>query len=187
VPPPPPPPVYRARPRRRTELVYVVEEPEAPRRLAVTLNPLILVWGRLSANVELQLAPHHSLLASPNALILPAGRGGSHNVVSEGLGFASRESSSLGIEVGYHYWWYWRSSLRGPFLGPSLLLGSTTQANVGDPTQAQGYWGMAFDAGWQEVQPGGFTIGGGAGLGLVHMADSTAVYPRLLFQVGWSF
>ena len=198
--PPPPPPVYRARVRRRTEdgtspaspergrnlALYAVEEPEE-RRVALTLNPLGLVWGRLSANVEVQLAPRHSLIVSPNALVLPAERGGAHNTVSQGLGFASRGSSSIGVEIGYHYWWYWRSSLRGPFLGPSLLLGSTTQANVGDPTQGQTYWGLAFDFGGQEVLPGGFTIGGGAGLGLIHLADSTGVFPRVLFQIGWSF
>jgi hypothetical protein len=199
--PPPPPPVYRAHARRRAEDgtstaspergrslgVYVVEEPEE-RRVALTLNPLGLVWGRLSANVEVQLAPRHSLVVSPNALILPAERGmTAHSTVSQGLGFASRGSSSIGVELGYHYWWYWRSSLRGPFLGPSLLLGSTTQANAGDPTQSQTYWGMAFDFGWQEVLPGGFTIGGGAGLGLIHLADSTGVFPRVLFQIGWSF
>jgi hypothetical protein len=164
----------------------VVEEPAA-RPLALTLNPLGLVWGRLSGNLEVQVAPHHSLVLSPNLLFLQLDRGTSRSLLSDGMGFSSRASSSFGVELGYHYWWYWRRALRGPYLGPSLLLGSTTQATVGDPSHAQTYVGVAFDVGEQEVLPGGFTIGAGVGLGLAHMADSSALFPRLLLQMGWSF
>jgi len=183
--PPPPPPAYRPHPRRREEVVYVVEEPALP--VAVTLNPAALFWGRLSANVEVQLAPHHSLVASPNALIFDEDRGGPNSALSQGFGFASPTSSSLGVELGYHYWWRWRRTLSGPFFGPSLLLGSTTNANVGDPRAGQTYWGFAFDVGEQEVLPGGFTIGFGLGLGVARMANWTAAFPRFLFQIGWSF
>ncbi len=72
-------------------------------------------------------------------------------------------------------------------LGPALLLGSTTDATVGDPTHAQSYWGIAFDVGWQEVIPGGFTAGVGAGLEVVRMAGTGGVVPRFLLQLGWSF
>jgi hypothetical protein len=168
--------------------VFYVEEQPVSRPVAVTFNPLALFLGRLSGNLEVQLVPHHSLIASPNVLLLQEMRGGGpHNAVSAGLGFASPTSSGIGVELGYHYWWYWRRALRGPFMGPSLLVGSTTQANVGDPTQAQTYWGLAFDVGGQEVLPGGFTIGGGFGLGVVRMANEIVAFPRLLLQVGWSF
>ena len=135
----------------------------------------------------MQLEPHHSLIASPNVLVVDANRGGAGSLVSEGLGFASQTSSSVGIELGYHYWLQWQRALRGPFLGPSLLLGRTTAANVGDPTYAHAYWGVAFDGGWQEVLPGGFTVGAGGGLELVRMAGTGAIVPRFLLQIGWSF
>ena len=183
--PPPAPPVYR--PRHRREVVAVYEEYDPPRPVAITWNPLALVGGRLSGNVEVLLAPHHALLVSPSALVLQADRGGRYNAESQGLGFASRSGGGFGLELGYHYWWRWSRDLRGPFLGPSLLLGSTTNATAGpDPASAQTYWGAALDAGWQAVLAGGFTLGAGVGLGLVHLGGASAIFPRLLLQVGWS-
>jgi hypothetical protein len=184
-PPPAAPPRYRAPRRRQAEVIYI-EEP-ASRSVALTLNPLSLFLGRLSGNVEVLVAPHHSVVFGPNILVLQEGRGDRYNLVSEGLGYATRTSSGLGFELGYHYWWPWQRSLRGPFLGPSLLIGSTTNASVGDPSRAQAYWGAAFDVGDQEVLPGGFTIGGGFGLAVVKMTDALALFPRLLVQAGWSF
>ncbi|HEY3819997.1 MAG TPA: hypothetical protein VGL81_22685 [Polyangiaceae bacterium] len=193
-PAPPPPPRYEpvappppyGHPRRRRETIYVYEEPVA-RPVAVTLNPAALVLGRLSANVEVLLAPHHSLVLSPNLLVFQEGHGGRYDLASEGLGFATQRSSGFGAELGYHYWWHWRRSLVGPYFGPSLLLGSVTNASVGPTASAQGYWGGAFDAGGQGVLPGGFTMGAGVGLGFVEMASVAAVFPRFLFQLGWSF
>jgi hypothetical protein len=184
---PPPPAPYRAsaRPPRTEEVVYV--EPPETHPVAVTLNPIGLLRGRLSANLEIEVEPHHSLVVSPNVLVFHANRGDPGSLLSEGLGFASPTSSSVGLEFGYHYWWRWSGTLRGPFLGPALLLGSTTDATVGDPTHAQSYWGIAFDVGWQEVMPGGFTAGVGAGLEVVRMAGTGGVVPRFLLQVGWSF
>ena len=180
----PAPTPYRA-PRRRRVEVFVSDE-EHGRPIALTLDPIPLVLGRLSANAEVLLSPHHAIVGSPNLLIFQLDRGGRYSLTSEGFGFASPTSGGFGIELGYHYWWQAHDSLRGPFFGPSLLLGATTQASVGDPSHAQGYWGFAFDVGGQEVFLGGFTIGGGAGLGIVKMADATALFPRLLVQVGWS-
>jgi hypothetical protein len=165
--------------------VYVVEEP-ASRPLAITFNPLPLLWGRLSANLEYQLAPHHSLVLSPNLLLFNVDRG-NNTLLAQGFGFARPDSSGIGGELGYHFWPRWSRSLRGPFLGPSFLLGSTGNASVGDGTHPQTYYGFAFDVGGQTVLPGGFTIGGGIGLGVIMMAGSAAVFPRALFQIGWSF
>ena len=184
---PPPPAPYRAsaRPARTDDVVYV--EPPASHPVAVTLNPIGLLRGRLSANLEVQIEPHHSLVVSPNVLVFHADRGAPGSLLSEGFGFATPTSGSVGIEFGYHYWWRWYRELRGPFIGPSLVLGSTTDAAVGDPTHAQSYWGLAFDVGWQEVLPGGFTAGVGVGLEIVRMAGSGGPVPRFLLQMGWSF
>jgi hypothetical protein len=182
---PPPPPVYRVGPHKvLDEPVYV--EPQR-NSIAVTLDPLDLVSGRLSANVEIQVQPHHAIIASANALIFDASRGGPHNVVSEGFGFATNLSSGFGVELGYHYWVDWARTLRGPFVGPSFLFGGTSQASVGDPSHTQPYWGFALDGGWQEVFASGFTAGGGGGLEMIRMAGTSAVVPRFLIQLGWSF
>lgn len=155
--------------------------------MAITFNPLGLFIGRVSANVEVLLAPHHSLIVSPNVLAFPEGRGGRYNVFNEGLGLATNSSTGFGGELGYHYWWRWRRTLSGPFIGPSFLAGSVTNAAVGPTNTAQAYWGLALDAGGQAVLPGGFTLGGGLGIGFVDMRGATAAFPRVLLQIGWSF
>jgi hypothetical protein len=164
-----------------------VSADEPSRVLALTLNPMALILGRLSGNLEWALAPHHALVVSPNVIVAQVSRGGRNSLVSQAYGFVTPGSSSVGLELGYHYWWHRRPALRGVFFGPSLLLGSTTEASTGDPSHAQTYAGAAFDVGAQEVIAGGFTIGGGAGLGFVRMADSTVLFPRFLLQLGWSF
>jgi len=162
-------------------------EEEPPRHpVAITLNPLPLFWGRLSGNLEVQVAPHHSLVVSPNLLVFNDNRD-APRALSNGFGFASSSSNGAGIELGYHYWGRWARSLRGPMLGPSLLLGSTSNAVVGDPARAQSYWGLAFDLGAQEVLSGGLTMGGGLGVGVIRMAGSETFFPRVLLQIGWSF
>jgi hypothetical protein len=108
-------------------------------------------------------------------------------MLSAGFGFAGATSSSLGLEVGYHYWFDARRALSGAFIGPSLLLGTTTQATAGDGTGWQGYWGGALDVGWQEVFPVGLTVAAGGGLAVAHAADVTAPYPRLVARAGWAF
>jgi hypothetical protein len=145
------------------------------------------VWGRLSANLEWRLAPHHSLVATPNALVFQADRGSRRVLLSEGFGFASPSSFGVGVEVGYRYWPTRDASLRGWFVGPAVLTGLTTEATVGDPTHAQGYWGVALDVGAQEVLANGFTAGVGGGVGVLGMAGETAVVPRVLLQLGWQF
>jgi hypothetical protein len=180
----PPAPVRR----RRPEGVAVLDDEPRRRPLALTINPLPVFFGRVSGNAEVLLLPHHSLVLSPNALLFPADRGGRGSLISEGMGFATRGSSSLGLELGYRFWWRANDALRGPFLGPSLLVGTTTQSSV-DPSRAMGYWGLAVDIGAQEVLRGGFTVGAGAGLGFVRIEQgvrATAFFPRLLVQVGWS-
>ena len=196
-PPAPPPPPLRAAPpptpvyvryRRRREVVALYEEYDPPRPFALTWNPAALVAGRLSGNFEVLVAPHSSLIVSPNALVLREDRGGRWNALSQGLGFASRTSDGFGLELGYHFWSRWSRDLRGPFFGPSLLAGSTTNATVGvNPGNAQPYFGFAVDAGGQAVVPGGFTFGAGLGLGFIHLGDANALFPRLLLQLGWSF
>ncbi|MCL2447988.1 MAG: hypothetical protein FWD17_03475 [Polyangiaceae bacterium] len=153
----------------------------------MTWSPLGFFWGRLSANVEWRIAPHHSIVGVPNALIFQVDRGEKRYLLSEGFGFASPSSFGGGAELGYHYWFSAEAPLRGWFFGPSLLAGVTTRATAGTTSRAQGYWGAALDLGVQEVLGNGFTAGLGGGLGFLHMADTSAIVPRAILQLGWSF
>jgi hypothetical protein len=175
----------RTRRVERSEDVVYVEPVVHP--LAVTLNPLDLFWGRISTNIEFQLEPHHSILVVPSVLAAHSNRGDPGDLLPRGFGFATTTSNGAGIELGYHYWLHWARVLRGPFLGPSFLLGFTTHPSVGDPNGTEGYWGLAFDAGWQEVIAPGFTAGAGLGVGWLRMSDTATAFPRFLVQVGWSF
>jgi hypothetical protein len=161
--------------------------PARPPATTLSWNPLGVFWGRLTGNFEVLVAAHHALVASPDVLVFRSDRGGPRSLLSEGFGFTTTPSLSFGAELGYHYWWSGLTSLRGPFFGPSLLVGATTHASVGDGSHVQPYLGAAVDVGAQEVLHGGFTAGAGVGLGVVHMADATELVPRLLGQVGWSF
>ncbi|MBV9949654.1 MAG: hypothetical protein JOZ69_22625, partial [Myxococcales bacterium] len=130
--PPPPPPPHRAGPpppRPHVARTYIWSPPEEPSRtLALTLNPLSIALGRLSGNLELLVAAHHALVLSANLLVAQVGRGGPGSLVSQAYGFVTEASGGLGAEVGYHYYaWRRRSVLRGPFVGPSVVVGSTTQ------------------------------------------------------------
>jgi hypothetical protein len=163
--------------------------PEEPRRrvIAISWSPVALAWGRLGLEGEFEVARHHAIVGAVNALVFEADRGGSGTMMSAGFGFASGASSSLGLEIGYHYWFDARRALSGVFLGPSLLLGMTDQATAGDGAGWQGYWGGALDVGWQEVFPVGLTVAAGGGLAVAHMADAAAPYPRLVARAGWAF
>jgi hypothetical protein len=157
---------------------------EGSRSVTLTLNPLGLTLGRLSGNIEIMLTPHHSVVVSPNLLVFHEERSG---LASHGLGFATYDSSSVGGEIGFHVWTWRPQSPERFFGGYSFLLGTVTDASVGTPGRMQVYWGVAVDAGGQAVFPGGFTVGGGLGLGFIDVASNVGFFPRLLLQLGWSF
>jgi hypothetical protein len=170
-------------------VIRVDRPPEAPPHspIVVSWSPVPLAWGRLGLEGELRIAPHHSLFGGLSGLLFSADRGGRATMFSAGFGFASDDSSGLGVEVGYHFWLEARRTLSGLYLGPSLVAGVTTRATAGDGTDARAYWGGAFDVGWQQVCPVGLTVAVGAGLGVSRMADVTEPYPRVVARVGWSF
>ncbi len=136
--PPPPPPARVVHVRARPE-----SSPDEPERRATVISwsPVPLAWGRLALEGELRVAGHHALFGGLSALVYQADRGGSGTMLSAGFGFASASSSGLGMEIGYHYWVDPRRDLAGAFLGPSLMLGTTTQATAGASTGWQGYFG----------------------------------------------
>jgi hypothetical protein len=163
--------------------------------VAVQGNPLGVVIGRYSADLEYLPAPHHALHLTPVGYFALPG------VADQYFGY--------GAEIGYR----WYSGVDGPtgfFLGGSVLVGSFTYVHTAQPglpgdvsddtTFAQ--VGGAIDAGYQLVFLGNFAVGAGVGLSYtvdtasptfeVGNHDDDLLYgaglrPRLLLSIGAAF
>jgi hypothetical protein len=131
--------------------------------VALQGNPLGLVIGRYSADLEYLPVPHHALHFSPVGYFALPG------VADELVGF--------GAEMGYR----WYSGLYGPhgfFLGASFIALSLQYSHgalPGVPLDAPEdtsfvQLGGAIDAGYQMVILGNFAVG--AGVGAQYTADT---------------
>ena len=99
------------------------------------------------------------------------------------LGYADDNSGGVGGEVGYHYWA--KRQVEGIYLGPSLIFGATFPPN---PGKTFGYYGGAFDVGYQYLFNNGFTLNAGGGIMIIDTAGAgVKAAPRLLAGIGWSF
>jgi hypothetical protein len=164
--------------------------------VALQGNPLGLIIGRYSADLEYLPVPHHALHFSPVGYFALPG------VADEITGF--------GAEMGYR----WYSGLYGPhgfFLGASFIALSLQYIHGAlpgvplDSPQDTSYvqLGGAIDAGYQLVILGNFAVG--AGVGASYTTDTTpptfpfqnhsssdllygsGLRPRLLLSVGAAF
>ena len=160
-------------------------EPEEPvvygrrRFLSVRANPLALFIGRLSADVEWMVAPHHALIGSPH-VTLAQSRG---DLPANATGFTGANATGFGVELGYHY--FPAPELEGLFFGPSLLLDSTRPAPGATRFTA---YGGAFDVGYQAVVGPGFTLAAGGGLLFITASGAPVkLAPRALLGIGWTF
>jgi hypothetical protein len=165
-------------------------EEERFRPLAVTLNPLTLLLGRLGANVEFLPAPHHGIMLNPY-----------YSSASLESGPFKTKFESYGAELGYHFYTGKRGA-NGFFVGPSFVLTRTKMssscADLGceaDPEVDFLSYGVALDLGGQVVFGNGVTLGAGGGLMYLKssaVADGSTTLrfegsvPRLLFTVGYS-
>jgi hypothetical protein len=171
---------------------------EGPRFKSVALegNPLGLVVGRYSADLEYLPAPHHALHLTPVGYFALPGVG------DELVGF--------GVETGYR----WYSGADGPqgfFAGASFIalslryLHAAVEGVAFDAPVDTSYvqLGGAIDVGYQLVFLGNFAVGVGAGV--QYTADTTeprfeypshpwhdlfygsGVRPRALLSVGTAF
>jgi len=120
-------------------------------------NPLGVILGRYSADLEYLPVPHHALHMTPVGYYALPG------VADQYFGY--------GAELGYRYY----SGVDGPqgyFVGGSVLVGTFTYAHTAQPgvpldvsddtTFAQ--VGGAIDAGYQIVCLGNLAVGAGAGV-----------------------
>jgi hypothetical protein len=141
-----------------------IDEGVSFKSVAVQGNPLGLVIGRYSADLEYLPAPHHAFHLTPVGYFALPG------VADELTGF--------GAEVGYR----WYSGQYGPhgfFVGASFVamslryLHAAQQGVTLDPPQDTSYvqLGGALDVGYQIVFLGNFAAG--AGVGVQYTTDST--------------
>jgi hypothetical protein len=179
-PPPTPPPPQRRDPDPPPRTF----EPETARMTSIRLNPLPFFVSRLSVDLEFMLAPHHALVVSPSVTFHKFALHRS-DTIAYGLGYAADDSAGFGTEVGYHYWL--RRHLQGIYLGPSVLIGATLPPT---PAKTYGYYGGAFDVGYQYLFSNGFTLNGGGGILIINATPTGSIVraaPRFLFGIGWSF
>jgi hypothetical protein len=173
-----------------------IDEGATFKSVALEGNPLGLVIGRYSADLEYLPAPHHALHLTPVGYFALPG--------------TSDELVGFGAETGYR----WYSSADGPqgiFAGASFIalslryLHAATEGVAFDAPVDTSYvqLGGALDVGYQLVFLGNFAVGAGAGVQIT--ADTTApqfeypshpwhdllygagVRPRALLSVGTAF
>jgi hypothetical protein len=160
------------------------------RPLALTLNPITLLLGRVGLNVEYMPAAHHGIMLNPY------------------FSSASAETDALrtnyfswGGELGYHFY-TGKKGANGFFVGPSFVFTRTTMGteciDAGctlEPEIEFTTYGVAVDFGGQHVFDNGFTIGGGGGLMYLKSSASAGggsfikfegTIPRMLFTIGYS-
>jgi hypothetical protein len=173
-----------------------IDEGEPFRSIDIQANPLGVVVGRYSLDLEYLPAPHHAVHLTPvGYYAIPA---------------TADSFQGFGAEAGYR----WYSGADGPegfFVGGSFLIGGYEYAHTpmtpstldpADDTQFLSIGG-AIDAGFQWVALGNFAIGAGAGVaytattqqprfGYANHAWEDLVYgegvrPRVLLSVGTAF
>jgi hypothetical protein len=154
------------------------------RRVTLIGNPFGLMVGRVSPEVQLMMAPHHGLVFNPYIRVID-----DFVLLTTSL----RREFGYGAELGYRYFTGKRGA-NGLFIGPSVIAAHDhVAAGIDAHSLAVGpenpsYVGAILDAGAQGILDSGFTIGGGAGGGVVHrLGGSPAFTARLLFTLGYSF
>lgn len=164
--------------------------PYAP--LAIEVNPLGVIMGRYSAQIEWAPVTHNVILVSPHII---------HTSADINTTVNSKESETftgVGGEVGYRYYTGHRG-MNGVFIGPSILVGAYNASFLGTD-QTFTNIGGAVDVGFKGLIADHLALGGGVGLEYLHVSHdfgdlptgqaaiaSSGVKPRLLFEAGYAF
>jgi hypothetical protein len=125
--------------------------------VALQGEPLAVIIGRFSADLEYLPDAHHALHLSPHTYYAFPGK--------------DDELDGFGAEVGYRFY----TGAHGPhglFMGASFLFGQYHYVHVStygpplDPPDDTHYYsfGGALDVGWQSIVLGNFAVGAGAGV-----------------------
>jgi len=172
-----------------------VGAPEEPHPFTIMANPLGLLIGRYSLQLEYQPVLHHAITLTPFYTHAPV------KVTIDGHEIDGGSLNGGGAELGYRFY----TGKKGPngfFVGPSFLFGSYTQSFEGQKGDSFTSMGGAVDFGGQAVIGSGFVIGGGFGIQWTKTSKdintenlnlASAIIagggtrPRFLFSVGYAF
>jgi hypothetical protein len=164
------------------------DAPDDVRHFAIEANPLGIIIGHYSAQLEWLLVAHHALVFNPH-----------FDYVSFSNNTLEQHFVGFGAEVGYRYYTS-RHDVAGFYAGPSLLLGTYSAGATGDSGSVSFQSiGGAIDIGGQAVVGPGVVIGAGFGLQYTAVNQSfqdlplTAsilagggIRPRFLFSIGYA-
>jgi hypothetical protein len=201
-PPPPPPVVELAKPANQDKVIVPGSGPA--RRFSIELNPLAAAAGRYGVNLEVALARHHVIIASPfyqtfQPYVF-------ERIMPKAVDSSRGAPAKVGGELGYRVYTGQRGA-NGFFAGASgvampLALPHITESYKAELTSFYAFGG-AVDIGIQGITDSGFTIGAGVGaMYLVYDAPKSAAVPagvppvnytephflpRVLLSAGWSF
>jgi hypothetical protein len=125
--------------------------------VALQGNPLDLIIGRFSADLEYLPDVHHALHLSPHTYYALPG--------------TDDELDGFGTEAGYRYY-FGTYGPHGLFMGASFLFGQYHYVHISsydpslDPPDDTHYYsfGGALDVGWQAIVLGNFAVGAGGGV-----------------------
>jgi hypothetical protein len=164
------------------------------RHFAVNGNPLALMIGRFSGDLQWLPVGTHALVLSPWALY-------SDSTVTPLAAGDTRTQTGFGSELGYRYYTGSRGA-NGFFLGGGAIAGYTnatagfatknyvSSQTVYEPAESFVFLGGFVDVGVQGILDSGLLVGGGLGLQMTKQLASSAsldVEPRLLFTLGYAF
>jgi hypothetical protein len=146
------------------------------RHFALNLNPLAIMIGRFSADLQVLPFAHHALVVTPFAIAM----GSATPIPSR----SDQRQTGYGGELGYHFY----GGTRGPngfFAGGGAILQSN-QFGDSSATSAGGF----LDVGVQGILDTGWLFGCGAGLQYLREyqgGHAWSVQPRALAMVGYAF
>ncbi len=175
--------------------VHVREEAPARRVFTLEWNPAALLLQRVSANLEIAPAEHHTLILSPY-YFYPRTAAFTNG---DGQEVLSQKVTGFGGEIGYRYY-AGRGGLRGFFFGPSFIA-AKAKVTAGDGTETSfDDFGFAADLGYQALVGDRVLLSLGAGAQYLVTTESIpdqqmpanvyanrGLQPRLLFALGYAF
>jgi hypothetical protein len=155
--------------------VTLPDMPPARRWVAIELNPVSLIIGKISANVIVVPVEHHALVLSPFFATTTTAPIYVYDAMGAPTQLPTQSFTGGGGELGYRYY-FGRGGPRGLFLGPSFVLGDFSAKAQDGSTTSYMQLGGALDLGFQALVFDRLSLSLGAGL--QYLASSTTIPPQ---------
>jgi hypothetical protein len=155
---------------------------------AVDGDPFALLPGRIWADLQWLPVEHHAIVVSPYVLyydstITPFAAGDTRTLVGYGAQLEYRLYSGTRGANGFFVG-------AGGIIGHTNATAGTSLNGMAFPAQDFVYTGGQIDGGVQGILDSGFLVGGGGSIQVTENLQpgaKPAVYPRLLFTLGYAF